>query len=427
MYLNRRKWVLFVAFALFIAVGAAFFFSYSGVLADADHSKDSLRTLLEVISYIKTEYYQDVDAIKLISKYMETGTINAMLRETLDDPYTNHIEGWAWEQMQIDNHGLYGGIGITVGMQDNRLTIVAPFEGTPGFEADLRSGDHIIAIDGRSTEFMSMDEAVSMMRGEEGTSLTLQVQRRNGDLHEAHIVRAIVEVPSVSKVELFDEQTFSNQPYSFGYIRLQRFSDRSDEQIDEALTSLEQQGAVGLILDLRDNPGGVLGGAIDIANRFMPAGHPIVHVVTGKDERRSTTYSTKHGTHPIKPLVILINEYSASASEILAGALQDRGFAVLVGNTTFGKGSVQLVVTLRDGSALKLTQARYETADRRDINKVGIDPDIFVDWPEPEDEDGDFFVIGDEFEDDPQFLKAVETLMEQIELKQFDAQLKKAV
>ena len=193
------------------------------------------------------------------------------------------------------------------------------------------------------------------------------------------VVREVIEVPSVTDVDLYPAGSFPGQTHPVGYIRLQRFSEKTDVEMEQALLKLEGEAA-GLILDLRDNPGGTLSVAIDVANKFLPDG-PIVHIV-GREGQRRTIHAFPRGTHPRRPMVVLVNGYSASASEIVSGALQDRGYAVLVGTTTFGKGLVQTVIPLRDGSALSLTSARYETAGGRDIDAQGIAPDIVVEIPE---------------------------------------------
>lgn len=413
---KSRRLLLATLVVLAIAGGAVLWSAQLGAQVDSAGG-ESLRTVLEVISLLKTQYIEDIDTMSLVAGYIEMGTINGMIKAAIsDDPYTRYLDVKGFEQMQIDTHGEYGGIGITVGIKDDVITVVAPFEGTPGFEAGLRPGDQIISIDGKSTEFMSLDEAVSLMRGPEGEPVVLGIRRRGGEPFEVTIVRRVIQVPSVTDVELFEPWTFPDQAYSFGYIRLQRFSEKTNEEMEEALRSLEGKAA-GLILDLRDNPGGTLNAAIDVANKFLPDG-PIVHIV-GRNQRRQTIYAFPRGTHPPLPMVVLVNGYSASASEIVSGALQDRGYATLVGTTTFGKGLVQTVIPLRDGSALSLTSARYETAGGRDIHKEGIVPDIIVEMPDAaellgEDADGEVLVATIPLEKDPQFLKAVEVLMEKV-------------
>lgn len=451
----RKSWLAYALVALVLAGVVGVWTVQKNAEASGEESGTALRTVLEVISLMKTQYVDDVDAVALIASYIEQGTINGMLEEAVDDPYTRFMDVRSFEQMQIDTQGEYGGIGIMVGLKDERLTIIAPFEGTPGHQAGLRPGDRIVSIEGKSTEHMSLDEAVGLMRGPAGAGLTLGIQRGEREPFEVAIVRDRIQVPSVTKTELLEPESVPNQSRSVGYIRLQRFSERTDQELEEALNELERKEAEGLILDLRDNPGGALSAAIDVANKFLQDG-PILHIV-GRDQEKRTVYAFPQLTHRPAPMVVLVNGYSASASEIVAGALQDRGRARLVGTTTFGKGLVQTVIPLRDGSALSLTSARYQTAGGRYIHEKGINPDYVVEVPgidevegeserevrdgteveaevgnedatddaadsQPIESEEDAEVAGEPlynlpFEEDPQFLKAIEVLEELLDLQ----------
>jgi len=406
----RTHWLAYTIVAVLVAGIVGVWTVQKGVSAQAGGESASLRTVLEVISLIKTQYVDDVDAVSLIGGYIDKGTINGMLEEAIDDPYTRYMDVRSYEQMQIDTQGEYGGIGIMVGLKDERLTIIAPFENTPGHTAGLRSGDRIVSIDGKSTELMSLDEAVGLMRGPEGKALTIGIQRGDREPSEVEIVRAVIQVPSVSKTEFFEPRRFRDQENALGYIRLQRFSERTDIELKGALQQLSEKRADGIILDLRDNPGGSLTAAIDVANTFLSDG-PIMHMV-GRDQAKRTIYASPFGTYPETPMVVLVNGYSASASEIVAGALQDRGRAQLVGTKTFGKGLVQSVVPLRDGSALSFTSARYQTAGGHYIHEVGIEPDVVVEPPTPEEDDETEIAAPVEvpFEEDLQLMRAVDVL-----------------
>ena len=311
---------------------------------------------------------------------LQTGTINGMLREVLEDGYTRYMDRAAFTRMQEDSlHGQFGGIGIMVGIRNERLTIISPISGTPGFRAGLRSGDLIRMIDGQSTENMSLEEAVSMMRGPEGEPVVLTIQRGE-EMLEVAVIRETIEVPSVERAEVIAPEDMPGLRGPVGYILLSNFNEKTMPQMNQALDKLQAAGVQGLVLDLRNNGGGLLSAALELADRFIERG-PIVHVVSSDNQRR-TYVAQPEGTFPSMPMVVLVNEYSASASEILAGALRDNDVAVLVGTTTFGKGSVQTVVPLRGGAGLALTTAHYETAGGHFIHGIGITPDYVVELPE---------------------------------------------
>ncbi|NMB11729.1 MAG: S41 family peptidase [Firmicutes bacterium] len=368
---NQRRVLLVLIVIAMLAVGVS-----TSILSKAGANEGrfaDLRSVLEVAALVKTQYVEPISMTELFRSYIANGTVNGMLK-ILDDPYTRYLEPYAYKQMQVDTTGIYGGIGIVVGIRDEKLTIVAPIEETPGFHAGLRGGDVIEFIDGKPTKNMSQDEAVSLMRGEPGAKVVLGIRKKNGEFQEVPIIREVIEVRSVTKQVLFDNGT--------GYIRLSSFSERSSQELDQALRSLEHQGMESLILDLRGNPGGLLTAAIDVANKFVSEG-PILHVV-GRNGARQTVEAFAEGARRRYPMVVLVDGYSASASEIVSGALKDTGIATLVGAQTFGKGLVQTVIPLRDGSALSLTTARYQTAGGNDIHSVGIQPDVVVELPEGE-------------------------------------------
>jgi len=359
-------------------------------------------TVLEVIALVKTRhYFQPVSTFELLKGYVLTGTINGMLRHALDDPYTRHMDALAFENMMNTTTGVYGGIGLSVGIVDDRVTVVSPIKGTPGERAGLRRGDKIIAIDGRDTTFMTLDEAVSLMRGPAATEIDLTIQRGD-EVFEVHIVRELINVVSVPDYYIVDED------YGIGYIAITNFSERTYEELVQALDALDAQGQRALILDLRHNPGGTLGAALRVADEFV-AGAPLLYL-EDKEGNRTPFESMEEGTREPMPMVVLINGGSASASEIVSGALQDNGLATLIGTTTFGKGLVQSLYPLRDGSALTVTEQGYLTSGGKDINGVGIEPDIVVEVT-PEEEEAIY--LG-EAEFDPQLEKALEVLRSQL-------------
>jgi carboxyl-terminal processing protease len=363
---------------------------------------ESIGTALEVIALVKTRhYFQPVSTFELIKAYVTHGTINGMLRHALDDPYTRHMDAIAFENMMNTTTGIYGGIGLSVGIVDERVTVVSPIKGTPGERAGLRRGDKIMAIDGKDTTYMTLDEAVSLMRGPENTEVDLTIQR-DDESFDVHIVRELINVVSVPEYHIIDEE------YGIGYIEITNFSDRTYGELRAALESLDKQGQRALILDLRFNPGGTLGSALEVANEFV-SGAPLVYL-EDQDGTRTPFESTIEGTRKPMPMAVLINGSSASASEIVSGALQDNGLATLIGTTTFGKGLVQSLYPLRDGSALTVTEQGYLTSGGKDINGVGIEPDIVVEVTLEEEE----AIYLDEAEYDPQLEKALEVLRAQL-------------
>lgn len=380
MVQRRIGRIALVVALLFAVAGAAMLVQQPGRAQTEVASSESLTTALEVIALVHAYHVEDVDMFSLVRAYLQKGTINGMLREVLEDDYTRYMDRSAFARMQEDTvQGEFGGIGIMVGIRDERLTIISPINGTPGFRAGLRGGDWILKVDGQDTSFMSLDEAVSLMRGPVGETVMLTIQRGD-DVWDVPIVREIIEVPSVERWTVITPEDAPQLSGRVGYVQLSNFNEKTMAQMNEALDGLLAAGIQGLILDLRNNGGGLLTTALQLADRFIESG-PLVHVVSANNQRR-TYVAEAEGTFPAMPMVVLVNEYSASASEILAGALRDNGVAVLVGTQTFGKGSVQTVVPLRGGAGLALTTAHYETAGGHFIHGVGITPDVVVEVPE---------------------------------------------
>lgn len=405
-----RKILVILLVGLALAAGVTWMLNRQ---VGADDEGDSLRHLVEVIALVRTQYVEPVSALDLIVAYTETGSINGMLAKALKDPYTHFMDPRAYQQTQIDIGRTYGGLGIYVGMRDNKLTVIAPIPGTPAQQAGLQAGDRIVSIDGQPTELMSQDEAVSLMRGEVGSAVTIEVERGTGEEARRlvfHIVRQQIEVPSVTKKAVL---TGKDVPVlgdiRVGYIQLSSFNERTVREMQEALREVLAGGAQGLLLDLRNNPGGLLTASIEVADMFLEDG-PIVHVVN-RDQRRLSYQAEKAGTFPRLPMVVLVNQYSASASEIVSGALQDRGVATLVGNTTFGKGLVQTVIPLSGGAGLSITTGRYQTAGGRFIHETGIEPDVVITVDDETQEQINQWLTEAELHlEDPQLQKALEVL-----------------
>ncbi|HHT43004.1 MAG TPA: S41 family peptidase [Firmicutes bacterium] len=397
--MSRKATLTVVIIAVLLGV-TLFYGSYqvSSQGEERGTGQESIGTVLEVIALVKTRhYYQPVSTFDLIKGWVLTGTINGMLRHALEDPYTRHMDAIAFENMMNTTTGVYGGIGLSVGILDERVTVVSPIKGTPGERAGLRRGDKIVAINGKDTTYMTLDEAVSLMRGPENTEIDLTIQR-DEEVFEVHIVRELINVISVPEYYIIDEE------YGIGYVEITNFSERTYEELVEALDALDAQGQRALIIDLRHNPGGTLSSALKVANEFV-SGAPLLYL-EDKEGNRTPFESIDVGTRKPIPMVVLINGGSASASEIVSGALQDNGLATLVGTTTFGKGLVQSLYPLRDGSALTVTEQGYLTSGGKDINGVGIEPDIVVEVTLEEEE---AIYLG-EAEYDPQLEKGLEVL-----------------
>ncbi|MDO8682839.1 MAG: S41 family peptidase [Armatimonadota bacterium] len=333
-------------------------------------------TYWTVLTELSEKYYGK----KIDRREMTYSAIRGML-EALNDPYTRFLDPKESKDMREQNSGNFVGIGahLDTDKKTHQVYILKPLPDSPA-EKILKPGDVIIKVDGKIIAGMDIEDVVNMIRGKEGTVVKLTIQRpKVRKLLEFRIVRQVVQYRIVDW-EMLDKE------HKIGYIALHGFNEKSDVQFDEALALLEDQKMKALILDLRDNPGGLLTTAIDIGSRFVEGG-PIV-IIQERGGRRSTldVEEEKHN-HKRYPLVVLINGRSASASEIVAGAIRDNNVGTLVGTTTFGKGKVQTIVPLNDGSAVSITTARYLTPNGTDINKIGIKPDVEVENPEPTLED----------------------------------------
>jgi carboxyl-terminal processing protease len=320
-----------------------------------------LKTFTETLSIIKQNYVEDIDEKELIN-----GAIKGMLSQL--DPHSSFMPPEAFKEMQIDTKGEFSGLGIQISMKDKMLTVIAPIEDTPAYKAGIKAGDTIIKIDGESTKDITLQDAVDKLRGPKGTSVTITILREGWDKpKDFTIVREVIQIKSVKYKALEDK---------IGYVKITQFQQRTSDDLENALNTLEKDKINSLILDLRNNPGGLLNGAVEVSSQFLPEGKLVVYIKGRSGEQQDfNTVNTKNIEYP---MIVLVNEGSASASEIVAGALQDWGRAVILGTQTFGKGSVQTVIPLSDGSALRLTTARYYTPKGRSIQTTGITPDIIV-------------------------------------------------
>jgi carboxyl-terminal processing protease len=327
----------------------------------------SFSTFLQVYDLVKSEF---IDG-KVQENKLEYGAIRGLL-DSLDDPYTRFMEPKVFKSMQDERHGSFFGIGIQIGMnKDKQLSVVAPIEETPAAKAGLKSGDHIIEIDGKSTKAMAIEEAVSHIRGNKGTKVTLKIQRATQKPFDVEIVRDSIATKAVKTKELEG---------NIGYIRLSTFmNENADQDMRQALDKFKNKSA--LVLDLRGNPGGLLPNAVSIGSMFIDKGVPVVQIVDREGNRETLDSTGRLAIPKNKPVVVLVDGGSASASEILSGALQDTHRATIVGTKTFGKGLVQTVHALDGGSGVAITTNKYLTSGGNDINKKGVVPDVVVEFP----------------------------------------------
>ncbi|MBI3781439.1 MAG: S41 family peptidase [candidate division NC10 bacterium] len=333
-----------------------------------EDSYERLKVFTEVLSLIQANYVDETKPRDLIY-----GGIKGML-ETLD-PHSSFMPPDIFKEMQVETQGSFGGLGIEITVKDRQLTVVAPIEGTPADRAGLHPGDRIVKIDGKLTKDMTLMEAVKNLRGPRGTSVTLTILREESPgPFELTLVREIIDVKSVKSKDLGD---------GIAYIRVSSFQERTGKDLLKAIEQLGQNGMSAMVLDLRNNPGGLLNQAVHVTDLFLDKGQLIVYT-EGRIKNQDLRFSAEHGAQiPKVPIVVLVNGGSASASEIVAGALQDWKRAVVLGTKTFGKGSVQTVIPLSDGSGLRLTTAKYFTPKGRSIHGTGLLPDIVVEVPRP--------------------------------------------
>jgi carboxyl-terminal processing protease len=355
------RWTFLGVLALAIAIiGPGV---YRGLSDNRENTYQGLKIFSDVIELVEKNYVDEVKSKKLIENAIQ-GMVSSL------DPHSSLLTPDAYKELQIDTQGEFTGIGIHVTMRDNLVTVISPIEGTPAYKAGIKAGDKIVKVDGVTTD--NLRDAVKRMRGPKGTEVTVTVIREGEPKPiDFELIRDLIPIHSVKSTTLKD---------GYGYVWVTHFRENTYDDLVVALDRLESQGGPlkGLVLDLRDNPGGVLSQAIDISDLFLEKG--IIMTSKGRQKRHNRTYRAhKDDSKPRGyPLVVLINGGSASASEIVAGALQDQKRALIIGTTSFGKGSVQAIENLRDGYALKLTIARYYTPSGRSIQAKGVEPDIVV-------------------------------------------------
>jgi carboxyl-terminal processing protease len=336
-------------------------------------TKDDLYSQIELFSYalttIQADYVEEKTPNELIY-----GSLRGMLASL--DPHSQFLDPEEYKELKTETQGKFGGLGIEISIRDGLLTIVSPIDDTPAWKAGLKSGDRIVKIEGELTKDITLNDAVKKLRGKPGTDVQITILREETfEILEFTMTREIIQIQDVKNTQILED--------NIGYIRLAEFREDSAKEFRKALDDLNQQGSNALILDLRNNPGGLLTVAINITEEFLKEGEIIVSTKGRRRAQNTITYS-HNASHLIDwPMVILINEGSASGSEILAGALQDNKRAIILGTKSFGKGSVQSVIPLPDGSGLRLTTSKYFTPSGKSIHGEGIHPDIEVKYQPP--------------------------------------------
>ncbi|MCM8812789.1 MAG: S41 family peptidase [Candidatus Omnitrophica bacterium] len=330
----------------------------------------ALELFSDALTAVQHDYVEKLSAEKIMY-----GALKGLLSNL--DPYSQFMEPDLFKELQVETEGQFGGIGIEITIRDNLLTIITPLDETPAAKAGLKAMDRIVRIDGKITRDITLTEAVKKMRGKPGTTVTLGILRESSsELMDVVITRDIIKIRAVRDAMILDNH--------IAYIKLTDFSEKTKKDLDAALADLETKNMDSLILDLRNNPGGLLVASVETVSEFLPAGELIVST-KGRDPSQNTEYRSAGKTrYKDIPLIVMVNGGSASASEIVAGAIQDHKRGVILGNKTFGKGSVQTVIPLRDSSALRLTTAKYYTPSGRTIHEKGITPDVLVDAQVPE-------------------------------------------
>ena len=354
--------VILLVFLLGITIGLS---RSHKVSARSNNIYEELKVFTDVLGLLQKEYVEETNSNELMY-----GAIKGML-ETLD-PHSAFMPPNMYKEMQEETKGRFEGLGIEITIKEGVLMVVSPIEDTPAFKAGILAGDQILKIDGDSTKNLTLMDSVKRMRGPKGTKVTITIMREGFTKpREFTLTRDVIPVRSV-RHELLEKQ--------YGYIRLSQFQEKTEGELDKALKALEEEskGSMkGLVLDLRNNPGGLLDQAVKVADRFIESGL-IVSMEGRREDQKMKFFAHSQGTIARYPLIVLVNGGSASASEIVAGAIQDHGRGILVGTQTFGKGSVQTIFPLKDGSGLRLTTARYFTPNGRSIQAKGIIPDILV-------------------------------------------------
>ena len=370
----KRRFIfglVLIALLLNLAVGAKIYLSVARPANGEDEIQANVDLFADAIRKIRKEY---VDGKDLTYQQLVYSALKGAVSKL--DPHSEFLNADSFHQLQDDTEGQFGGLGLVVSLKGGYVTVVSPMADTPGFRAGILAGDRIVKVEGKSVEKQSLSEVVKQLRGEPGSSVTITIERPStGATKNYTLKRAVIQVTMVKDIN--GQKEFPVDANQVGYVHITQFGDKTGEELEVALSRFKRQGLKGLILDLRWNPGGLLEEAVAVSQKFLPRGQL---VVSTEGRRTVDKYYSKGRGDELKniPMVVLVNLGTASAAEIVSGCLQDLHRAVVLGEKTFGKGSVQSVIPLEDGSALKLTVAKYYTPSHKVIHQHGITPDILV-------------------------------------------------
>lgn len=370
----KRRFIfglVLVALLLNLAVGAKIYLTAAQAADAKDSAADNIELFRDALEKVRHEY---VDGKDTTYQQLVYSALKGMVGKL--DPHSEFLEADSFQQLQDDTEGQFGGLGLVVALKGGFVTVVSPMEDSPGFRAGILAGDRIVKVEGRTVEKQSLGDVVKMLRGEPGSSVNITVERPSTGVTKNYtLTRAVIQMAMVRDIN--GKREFPVNADKIGYIHILQFGDKTAEELEVAIQKLRKQGVKGLVLDLRWNPGGLLDQAVEVCQKFLPRGQLVVST-----EGRHTLerYFARGSGDELDgmPIVVLANLGSASAAEIVTGCLQDLKRAVVLGEKTFGKGSVQTIFPLEDGSALKLTVAKYYTPSHKVIHQHGITPDIFV-------------------------------------------------
>jgi len=361
-------WIVGIIFLIGLTVNSAICEKQQNPGGREDNLYSQIELFSDAIALIRSDYVDKIKAEDLIY-----GALKGMLASL--DAHSQFMDPDTYKEIKVETRGEFGGIGIEITLKEGLLTIITPIDDTPGYKAGLKPGDIIVKIEDKSTRGITLIDAVKKLRGKAGTDVTITILRESEKkIFDVTITRGIIHIESIKDAYLIEN--------NIGYVRLSEFQENTSKDLEAALNKLEKDGMDSLILDLRNNPGGLLNMSAEVANKFIGGGKVIV-TTRGRHKSNEKIYKARdRGTHPDYPMVVLVNKGSASASEIVAGAIQDNKRGIIIGTKTFGKGSVQTIVPLKDGSALRLTTAKYFTPSGRAIREEGIVPDVVVEYEE---------------------------------------------